>query len=152
MSTAATPPGGLRRRKRGHILNGIQPVRKLANDERRLIMSKPIYVSDETFETEVLQSETPVLVDFYADWCGPCRVISPMLEEIAEEVDGEFRVAKLDIDANSVTTYKYGVQSIPTLILFKDGRPVERWVGIVPKQLVLSQARDHLSAVVAIQN
>ena len=115
-------------------------------------MSKPIYVSDETFETEVLQSETPVLVDFYADWCGPCRLISPMLDEIAEEVEGEFRVAKLDIDANGASTYKYGVQSIPTLILFKDGRPVERWVGIVPKQLVLSQARDHLSAVVAIQN
>ena len=114
-------------------------------------MSKPIYVSDETFESEVLQSETPVLVDFYADWCGPCRVISPMLEEIAEEVDGQFRVAKLDIDVNGVTTTKYGVQSIPTLILFKDGRPVERWVGIVPKQLVLSRARDHVSAVVAVE-
>ena len=114
-------------------------------------MSKPIYVSDATFETEVLQSEIPVLVDFYADWCGPCRVISPMLEEIAEEVDGEFRVAKLDIDANGATTFKYGVQSIPTLILFKDGRPVERWLGIVPKSLVLSRARDHVSAIVAVE-
>ncbi len=113
-------------------------------------MSKPIYVSDGTFETEVLQSETPVLVDFYADWCGPCKVISPMLEEIAQEVDGEFRVAKLDIDDNGVTTAKYGVQSIPTLILFKDGQPVERWVGIVPKQVVLSRARDLVSTVEAI--
>ena len=114
-------------------------------------MSKLIHVSDATFDSDVLQSETPVLVDFYADWCGPCRMISPMLEEIAEEVDGEFRVAKLDIDANGVTTVKYGVQSVTTLILFKDGRPVERWVGIVPKQLVLSQAREHLSAVVVIE-
>ncbi len=110
-------------------------------------MSNPIYVSDETFESEVLQSETPVLVDFYADWCGPCRIISPMLEEIVEELDGAFRVAKLDIDDNGATAVKYGVRSIPTLILFKGGRPVERWVGIVPKQLVLSRARDHVSAV-----
>ena len=114
-------------------------------------MSELIHVTDATFDSDVLQSETPVLVDFYADWCGPCRLISPMLEEIAEEVDGAFRVAKLDIDANGVTTLKYGVQSIPTLILFKDGRPVERWVGIVPKQVVLTQARDHVSAVEAIE-
>ena len=114
-------------------------------------MSKPIYVSDETFEKEVLQSETPVLVDFYADWCGPCRVISPMLEEIAEEISGELRVVKLDIDVNGVTTVKYGVQSIPTLILFKDGRPVERWVGIVPKPVVVSRIRDHVSAVEAVE-
>lgn len=114
-------------------------------------MSKLFQVSDATFESDVLQSETPVLVDFYAEWCGPCRAISPMLEEISEEVDDAFRVAKLDIDANGSTTLKYGVQSIPTLILFKDGRPVERWVGIVPKSLVLSQIRDHLPAVEAIE-
>ena len=75
-------------------------------------MSELMHVSDETFEREVLQSETPVLVDFYADWCGPCRVISPMMEEIAGEVDGEIRVAKLDIDDNGATTLRYGVQSI----------------------------------------
>ncbi len=96
-------------------------------------MSKPIYLNDKTLESEVLQSETPVLVDFYADWCGPCRLISPMLEEIAEEVDGQFSVAKLDIDTNGVTTVKYGVQSIPTLILFKDGEVVDQVVGAVPK-------------------
>jgi thioredoxin 1 len=114
-------------------------------------MSKATYITDETFEKEVLQSETPVLVDFYADWCGPCRAISPMVEEIAGEAEGEFRVAKLDIDANGGTALKYSVQSIPTLILFKDGQPVERWVGIVPKQVVLTQARDHVSAVEAIE-
>ncbi len=114
-------------------------------------MSKPTYVSDETFENEVLQSETPVLVDFYADWCGPCKAIAPMLEKIAEEVDGEFRVAKLDVDDNGVTAAKYGIQSIPTLILFEDGQPVERWVGVVPKDLILSRVRDHVSAVEAIE-
>ncbi len=113
-------------------------------------MRKPIYVSDETFENEVLQSETPVLVDFYADWCGPCRAIAPMLDEIAEEVKGAFRVAKLDIDGNGATAKKYDVQSIPTLILFKDGQPVERWAGIVPKELILGRARNHVPAVEAI--
>ena len=115
-------------------------------------MSKLFQVSDATFESDVLQSETPVLVDFYADWCGPCRAISPMLEEIAEEIDGEIQVAKLDIDVNGATTVKYGVQSIPTLILFKDGRPVERWVGIVPKQLVVSRIRDHVFALEATES
>ncbi len=106
-------------------------------------MSNLIYVSDTTFETEILQSETPVLVDFYADWCGPCHAIAPMLEEIAEEVDGRFRVAKLDIDDNGATATEYDVRSIPTLILFKDGKPVERWVGVVPKEDILSRARGH---------
>ena len=113
-------------------------------------MNKPIHVNDATFENEVLKSETPVLVDFYADWCGPCRMISPMLAEIAEEAAGEFRVAKLNIDENGATTVRYGVQSIPTLILFKDGRPVERWVGIVPMQSVLSRARDHVIETEAV--
>ena len=114
-------------------------------------MNKPIYVSDETFENEVLRSETPVLVDFYADWCGPCRAIAPMLEEIAGEVNGAFRVAKLDIDVNAATTTEYGVQSIPALILFKDGQPVERWAGVVPKELVLKRARDHVPVAEAIE-
>ena len=115
-------------------------------------MSKPIQVNDETFENEVLNSETPVLVDFYADWCGPCRVISPMLDEIAVEVDGEFRVAKLNIDDNGATTVKYGIGSIPTVILFEGGRPVERWVGIVAKQTLLKQAREHLVERAAISS
>ena len=115
-------------------------------------MSKLNYVSDETFETEVLQSETPVLVDFYADWCGPCRAIAPMLEEIAGDSEGEFRVAKLDIDANGGTAAEYSVQSIPTLILFKDGKPVERWVGIVPKETLLSGARNHVSAEATVES
>lgn len=110
-------------------------------------MNKPFDITDESFEREVLQSETPVLVDFHAEWCGPCRVISPMLDELAEEVDGEFRVAKLNIDDNGATTLQYGIRSIPTVILFQDGRPVERWIGIVSKQTLLSQAREHLAGL-----
>lgn len=115
-------------------------------------MNKPIYVSDETFEDEVVQSETPVLVDFYADWCGPCRVISPMLEEIAGELEGRLRVVKLNVDDNTAVATKHDIQSIPTLILFKDGQPVERWVGVVPKELILNRVHEHVSALVAIEH
>ncbi len=114
-------------------------------------MSKPIYVTNETFEADVLQSDTPVLVDFYADWCGPCKAIAPMLEEIAEEVDGQFRIAKLDVDANSDTAAHYDVQSIPSLILFIDGQPVDRWVGAAPKDLILRRALAHVPAVETIE-
>jgi thioredoxin 1 len=124
---------------------------KRTNDERRVTMNKPIYVSDETFEDEVVQSEIPVLVDFYADWCGPCRVISPVLEEIAEELEGRLRVAKLNVDDNAAVATKHDVQSIPTLIFFKDGQPVERWVGVVPKELILNRVHEHVSALVAIE-
>ena len=114
-------------------------------------MSELIHTSDATFESEVLQSETPVLVDFYADWCGPCRLLAPILEEIAEEADGEFRVAKLDVDTNTQTPTTYDIQSIPTLILFKDGEPVERWTGVAPKAQILSSVREHVSAVETIE-
>ena len=115
-------------------------------------MSKPIYVNDETFKYEVLQSETPVLVDFYADWCGPCRVIAPMIEEIAEEVGGAFLVAKLDIDTSGETAARYDIQSIPTLILFKDGKPVERWAGVVAKEVVLSRAARHVPILETVEH
>ena len=115
-------------------------------------MSKPIQVSNATFENDVLHSEMPVLVDFYADWCGPCKVISPMLEEIAEELDGQLRVAKINVDDNVVESTRHNVQSIPTLILFKGGRPVERWAGVVPKELILSRIHEHVSEVEVVEN
>ena len=114
-------------------------------------MSKLIHTSDATFESEVLQSEVPVLVDFYADWCGPCRLIAPILEEIAEEANGEFQVTKLDVDSAKETAIAYDIQSIPTLILFKDGEPVERWTGVAPKAQILSSVREHVSAVASIE-
>jgi thioredoxin 1 len=105
-----------------------------------------VEVTDATFEKEVLQSSTPVLVDFWAAWCGPCRMIAPIVKEIASEQAGVLKVAKLDVDQNPATATRFGVQSIPTLIVFKDGQPVERIVGYMPKERLMDRVRPHLAA------
>ncbi len=92
-----------------------------------------IPVSDESFESDVLKAEGSVLVDFWAEWCGPCKMISPALEEIAKEMDGRVRIAKMNIDDNPMTPQKYGVRGIPTLMLFRDGQVAATKVGAVPK-------------------
>ncbi len=94
---------------------------------------KIVYLSDDTFEADVLQSERPVLVDYWAEWCGPCKMIAPILEEIAEEYDGRLTVAKLNIDENADTPPKYGIRGIPTLMLFKDGEVEATKVGALSK-------------------
>lgn len=91
------------------------------------------HVSDDTFETEVLKAELPVLVDYWAEWCGPCKVIAPVLEEIASEYDGKMKVCKLDIDANEGTPPKYGIRGIPTLMLFRNGEVEATKVGALSK-------------------
>ncbi|MDC2964055.1 thioredoxin TrxA [Gammaproteobacteria bacterium] len=96
-------------------------------------MSEIQHVSDDSFEEEVLSSKTPVLVDYWAEWCGPCKVIAPVLEEIAKEYDGKMKVCKLDIDANEATPPKYGIRGIPTLMLFKDGNVEATKVGALSK-------------------
>ncbi len=96
-----------------------------------------VHVTDDAFESEVLNSDIPVLVDYWADWCGPCKMIAPVLDEIAAEYDGKIKVAKLNIDENPGTPPKYGIRGIPTLMLFKDGEPEATKVGAVSKsQLV----------------
>ncbi len=92
-----------------------------------------IAVSDDSFDTDVLKAEGAVLVDFWAEWCGPCKMISPALEEIAKEMDGRVQIAKLNIDDNPITPQKYGVRGIPTLMLFRDGQVAATKVGAAPK-------------------
>lgn len=106
-------------------------------------MAKPINLSDNTFSSDVAKGLT--LVDFWATWCGPCRMIAPVVEQIAQEHDGKLRVGKLDVDANGATAMKYGVMSIPTLILFKDGKPVERLVGYLPKDRLMARIKPHMN-------
>ena len=91
------------------------------------------HVSDESFDSDVLNSGVPVLVDYWAEWCGPCKVIAPLLEEIASEYDGKIKVCKLDIDANEATPPKYGIRGIPTLMLFKNGNVEATKVGALSK-------------------
>ena len=98
-------------------------------------MSKPVELTDDSFDSEVLQAEenTPVLIDFWAEWCGPCRMVSPIVEELAEEYDGKVKVGKVDVDQNPNVSMKYGVRSIPTLLIVKGGEVVDQVIGAVPK-------------------
>ncbi len=107
-------------------------------------MANPLDVTDATFQEEVLDSEMPVLVDFWADWCGPCRMIAPSVKEIASEYEGTLKVAKLDVDDNPAVPGRYAIVGIPTLMVFKGGEVVERIVGALPKERILAQVLPHL--------
>jgi len=106
---------------------------------------KPIHVDDANFQTEVLKSDKPVLVDFWAIWCGPCKMIAPVVEELAKEYDGKLKVAKMDVDANPQTAMKFGIRSIPTLMVFKAGQVVEQIIGAVPKRHLVEKLTPHLN-------
>lgn len=108
-------------------------------------MAKPVAVTDATFEKEVLKSDQVVLTDFWATWCGPCKRIAPVLEEMAGEMDGKLKIAKIDVDENQGVMLKYNILSIPTLLLFKNGRVVEQIVGFKPKDALLRQIQPHLA-------
>lgn len=107
-------------------------------------MGKYVEVTDANFETEVLQSDIPVLVDYWAVWCAPCRMIAPIVEEIAEEKEGIVKVGKMDVDNNPGVATKYGIRSIPTLMIFKNGQVVDQIIGAVPKSMIEDKLQKHI--------
>jgi thioredoxin 1 len=107
-------------------------------------MGNYVDVTDANFDAEVLKAELPVLVDFWAIWCVPCRMIAPIIEDLATEKKDKLKVAKLDVDHNPQTATKYGIRSIPTLLVFKNGQIVDKFLGAVPKSLLESKLSKHL--------
>ena len=107
-------------------------------------MSKPFEITDDSFDQDVLKSDTPVVVDFWATWCGPCKMIAPILEEIANEYEGRLKVAKMDVDTHTRVASQFKIMSIPSLLFFKDGQLVDQVVGALPK----AQLVDRVSKVV----
>ena len=104
--------------------------------------AKPLTVTDETFDREVLGARgVPVLVDYWAEWCGPCRMVAPVLDELAAEAEGRYRIAKLNVDENPRTAARYDIRSIPTMLVFRDGAVVDRIVGAQPKQAIAARLR-----------
>jgi thioredoxin 1 len=106
---------------------------------------KPMEVSDSSFDAEVLKSSVPVLVDFWATWCGPCKMIAPVVEEIAKEYDGKVKVVKVDVDSNPETSMKFSIRSIPTLMIFKGGKVVEQLIGAMPKKNLMDKLLPYLN-------
>jgi thioredoxin 1 len=106
---------------------------------------KPIEITDSDFEHEILRADKPALVDFWATWCGPCKTIAPIVEELADELEGKLKVAKLDVDTNQQTAMKFGIRSIPTLLVFKGGKVVEQIIGAAPKKVLMDKISKHLN-------
>jgi thioredoxin 1 len=112
--------------------------------KRRKIMSNAIDITDSSFEQEVLSSGQPVVVDFWAPWCGPCRKLGPVLDEIAGEFDGKVKFVKINTDENVKTAKDYAISGLPSLLVFKDGKALERIVGLMPKSAIISNIEKHL--------
>jgi len=108
-----------------------------------------IEITDANFEQEVIKSDIPVLVDFWAVWCGPCKMIAPVVEELSNEYEGKVKVGKLDVDNNQNISIKYGIRSIPTLLIFKDGQKVDQIVGAIPKAQIVQKLESYIKQEVS---
>lgn len=109
---------------------------------------EPVEITDANFEEEVIKSTIPVLIDFWAVWCGPCKMIAPLVKELATEYEGKVKIGKLDVDNNQSVSIKYGIRSIPTLLIFRDGKVIDQIVGAVPKASIVEKLNSHLKETV----
>lgn len=125
--------GSINRVSKQKMAQGLIPVCGNCKERLRMESKKPVIVTDETFEDEVEKSSIPVLLDCWAPWCGPCKMIAPTIEKLAEELSGKIKVAKLDVDENPKTAMKLEIMSIPTLLIYKEGKIVDKLVGAQPK-------------------
>jgi len=107
-------------------------------------MAHPIHLTDDMYEAEVVKSELPVLIDFWATWCGPCRQIAPIVEQLADEYEGKLKVFKLDVDNNQKTAMNFGIRSIPTVVIIKNGEELDRVIGAVSKQHIVDRLKNHI--------
>ena len=126
---------------RHRVESRVQP----EGSRKSIQMSQPIAVTDDSFQSEVLESDVPVLIDFWAAWCGPCRMIAPIVEELSAEYEGRAKICKLDVDSAQKTAAEFGVRSIPTLLIIKEGKVADQLIGAVPKQ----QIAEKLDAALA---
>lgn len=108
-------------------------------------MAQEITLTDNTFDVEIQKSTEPILVDFWAPWCMPCRIVAPILTELAQENAGSLKIAKLNVDDNPLTASRFGITGIPTMLLFKNGELAERWVGALPKPMLEAALKPHLT-------
>jgi len=106
------------------------------------VISKPIHITDQTIDKILSTTDKPVIIDFWAEWCGPCHMIAPILEEVAAEYEGKALVTKLNVDDNRISAEKYGIRSIPTLLFFKNGEVVDKQIGVVPKQMITNKVES----------
>lgn len=109
-----------------------------------MALGKVVEVTDQNFDEQVIKGKGLILVDFWAEWCGPCRMIAPILEELAAEYDGQIIIAKLNVDENRQTSARFGIRSIPTILFFKEGAQVEQLIGAMPKSAIKAKVQQHL--------